>query len=124
VIRFRPMPAMEVRDAPLSGAPGVSVAGEIDLATAPLLEDAVQEAILATEGAFVIDVAEVPFLDSTGANVLLRARALLGREDRELVLVCPPGPVLHVLETLGIADVFAIFASRSAAARSLVRSAP
>jgi anti-anti-sigma factor len=123
VIRFGPVTAIEVREAPLAGAPGVSVIGEIDAATAPILEEAVESRILATHGAFVIDLGEVPFLDSGGANVLLRARALLGREDRELVLVCPPGPVLHVLETLRIADVFALFASRSAAARSLVRSA-
>ncbi len=32
-------------------------------------------------------------------NALLRARSLLGREERELVVVCPPGAPRRVLET-------------------------
>ena len=114
------MAALEVRDAPIFAAPGVAVAGEVDIATAPLLQEAVEAAIRTSQGVFVVDLADVPFVDSAGVKVLLRARSLLGREERELVLVCPPGPVLHALETLGIAELFAIFASRSAAARALV----
>jgi anti-sigma B factor antagonist len=112
--------ALQVRDAPLSGAPGVAVAGEVDVATGMVLEEAIDGAIRASRGAFVIDLTEVTFMDSAGINVLLRARALLGRQDRDVVLVCPPGGVLHVLEVIGVADQFAIFASRSAAARQLV----
>jgi anti-anti-sigma factor len=62
----------------------------------------------------------VTFMDSSGVNVLLRARALLGREERDVVLICPPGGVLHVLEVIGVAELFAVFASRAAAARHLV----
>jgi anti-sigma B factor antagonist len=113
-------PALEVRETPLSGAAGVTVTGEVDLATAPLLEEAIDSAIRASAGAFVIDLADVNFIDSSGVNVLLRSRALLGREDRDVVLICPPGGVLHVLEVIGVADLFAVFASRAAAARHLI----
>jgi anti-sigma B factor antagonist len=113
-------PKIEVRDAPLAGAPGVSISGEIDVSTGPVVEEALDAAIRTTVGAFVIDVCEVDFMDSCGLNVLLRARALLGREERDLVLICPPSPVLHVLEVVGVAELFAVFASRSAAARHLV----
>jgi anti-sigma B factor antagonist len=104
----------------LSGAPGVAVAGEIDLATAPELEAALDAAVRDSHGAFVLDLCEVSFMDSAGINVLLRTRALLGREARDLVLICPPGGVRHALETVGVADLFAVFAARSAAARHLV----
>jgi anti-sigma B factor antagonist len=113
-------PALEVRDAPLSGAPGVVVVGEVDIATAPTLEEALDTSIRESTGAFVIDFCEVTFMDSSGVNVLLRARALLGREERDVVLICPPGGVLHVLEVIGVAELFAVFASRAAAARHLV----
>jgi anti-anti-sigma factor len=113
-------PALEVRDAPLAGAAGVAIAGEVDMATAHVLEASLDRAIRASAGAFVIDFCDVTFMDSSGVNVLLRARALLGREDRDVVLICPPGGVLHVLEVIGVADLFALFASRAAAARRLV----
>jgi anti-sigma B factor antagonist len=112
-------PVIEIRDAPLSGAPGVAVCGEVDMATGPVLEDALDAAIRGSTGAFVIDVAEVSFMDSAGINVLLRARALLGREDRDVLLICPPGGVLHALEVIRVAELFAVFATRSAAARRL-----
>jgi anti-sigma B factor antagonist len=111
---------LEIRETPLSGAPGVTVTGEVDLATAQVLEDALDEAIRSTTGAFVIDLCDVTFLDSSGVNVLLRSRALLGREERDVVLICPPGGVLHVLEVIGVAELFAIFASRAAASRHLI----
>ena len=113
-------PALEVRDSPLSGAAGVMVTGEVDLATAQMLEEAIDHAIRATTGAFVIDLSDVTFMDSSGVNVLMRARALLGREERDVVLICPPGGVLHVLEVIGLVDLFAVFASRGAAARHLI----
>ena len=113
-------PAIVIRDAPLSGAPGVAVAGEVDLATAPALEAELDRAIRASAGAFVVDLEDVTFLDSSGINVLMRSRALLGREERDVVLVCPPGGVLHVLEVVGVAELFAVFASRAAASRHLV----
>jgi anti-anti-sigma factor len=112
--------ALEVREAPLSGAPGVTVAGEVDVATGRVLEEALDQAIRTSTGAFVIDLCEVTFVDSAGVNVLLRARALLGREERDVVLICPPGGVLHVLEVIGVAELFVIFASRAAAARRLI----
>ena len=99
---------------------GLAVRGELDAATAPQLEAAVREALPATEGAFLIDLSELEFMDSGGVNALLRARSLLGREERALAVVCPPGPPRRVLDTIGIADLFALFDSRQAAEEALV----
>jgi anti-sigma B factor antagonist len=115
-------PALEVRDAPLGGAPGVALTGALDLASADELLGPLEEAIHASSGAFVIDLGDLALLDSAGAVALLRARALLGRHERDVLLVCPPGSVLHVLEVAGVAELFAVFASRAAAARHLVPS--
>jgi anti-anti-sigma regulatory factor len=56
--------------------------------------------------------------------VLLRARALLGREDRTLVLVSPTGTVRRTLELTGVVDLFPIYATRADAARALVPAEP
>jgi anti-anti-sigma factor len=66
-----------------------------------------------------VDLTDVRFIDSTGLQVLLRARALLGREDRALVLVCPHGPVRRVFELAGVSDVFVLCATPDAAAAAL-----
>ena len=112
-------PGFEVERAPLAGAPGVLVHGEVDISTAPRLTETLDAAIRASEGAFVVDLCDVAFLDSSGVSVLIRARALLGREDRALAIVCPPGPARRILDIAGIADLFALFDSRDRAAASL-----
>jgi anti-sigma B factor antagonist len=104
------------------GAPGLTVRGEVDVAAVRRFEDAVDEAIRASAGAFVLDLCDVQFLDSSGLRVLLHARALLGREDRALAIVCPPGPVRRLFEVAGIADLLILYESREAAAAALVRS--
>jgi len=81
--------------------------------------DALDAAIRGTRGVFILDLCEVTFLDSSGVNVLVRARALLGREDRELAVICPPGPARRTVEITGLADLLAFFESRERAAGSL-----
>ena len=113
------VPAFEVRDLPLPEVAGVRVRGEVDIATAPKLTAAVDESIRTSSGPFVIDLCAVDFLDSTGIHCLVRALALLGREDRPLALVCPPGNVRRVLELAGIDQLVVLYDSPADLARSL-----
>jgi anti-sigma B factor antagonist len=115
----RPHP-LEVVDAPLRGAPGVAIRGEIDIAAVPELEHALDVAILESSGAFILDLSGVEFLDSTGLRLVLRWRALLAREERALAIVCPGGPVRRLFDVAGIADVLFLYDSREAAAAALV----
>ena len=111
---------MELQPTTLAGARGIALRGELDLTGAPRIEEHVQSALLNSDGAFVLDLSELAFMDSSGVNALLRARSLLGRERRDLVLICPPGPVRRVLDVIGVADMLAPFASRDEAAAALV----
>ncbi len=112
-------PGFEVERAPLAGAPGVLVRGEVDISTAPRLTATLDAAIRESEGAFVVDLCNVDFLDSSGVSVLLRARAVLGRDERALLIICPPGPARRTFDIAGIADLLALFGSRDQAAASL-----
>jgi anti-sigma B factor antagonist len=96
----------------LPGAAGVAVRGELELATAPELTAALDHGIRHTTGPFVIDLSQVGFLDSTGIACLMRARALLGRDDRELALICPPGSARRALELTGVDELVALYATR------------
>jgi anti-sigma B factor antagonist len=84
------------------------------------LEQALDAAIRDTAGAFVLDLCDVDFIDSSGSRLILRARALLAREDRALAIVCPPGPVRRLFELVGIADLLFLDASRREAAAALM----
>ena len=119
-----PVSIFEITQRPLRGAPCLAFRGELDIADVPRLEHALDAAIAETIGVFLVDLCELEFLDSSGIRLLLRARALLGREDRTLVLICPPGPVQRALEVTGVVDLFTIYASRAAAARALVPVEP
>ena len=102
-----------------SRAPGVLLRGAMDLGTASGLTATLDAAIRESRGAFVIDLCDVTFLDSSGVSVLVRARAMLGREERALLIICPPGPARRIFELAGIDDLLELFETRDQAAASL-----
>jgi anti-anti-sigma factor len=90
------------------------------LESGPQLELALDAAIRGSVGAFVLDLCDLEFLDSSGLSVVLRARAMLARDERALAIVCPPGPVRRLMEVAGVADLFFLYASRADVSAALV----
>ncbi len=115
----RRLHGLTVARAHFSRAPGVLLSGEMDLRTACRLTATLDAAIRESRGAFVIDLCDLTFLDSSGVSVLVRARAVLGREERALVIICPPGPARRIFELAGIDDLLELFETRDQAAASL-----
>ena len=105
-------PILEVGGLGIGGLAGVAVRGEVELASAPDLTAALDDAIRTSSGPFVIDLTGVDFLDSTGIGCLVRARALLGQQNRPLVLICPGGIVRRALELTGIDELVVLYDSR------------
>ncbi|MGE0727734.1 MAG: STAS domain-containing protein [Acidimicrobiia bacterium] len=83
----------------------VHVAGEIDLATAPQLEQVVQDHPAIGTETFVVHLTAVTFADSSAVHCLVRLHKLLG--DR-LVLSTPSERVCRVLEFSGLLGLFRI----------------
>ena len=79
----------------------VTLCGELDLATAPQLADALANA---PDGAAVVilDLSGLTFMDSTGIRVILRAEQHARMHGAELVVVRPPDAVMRVLELVGL----------------------
>jgi anti-sigma B factor antagonist len=111
---------LQISEMKISGAHGFALSGELDIASATRLTEAVELAAWDTQGAFVLDLTDLAFLDSTGLHALLRARALLAREDRPLALLCPPGVARRVLDLAGTLDTFAAYSSAEALEAALV----
>jgi anti-sigma B factor antagonist len=83
----------------------VSVAGEIDVSTAPLLRDRLQQ--LAAR--FVtVDLSAMTFIDSTGLGVLVGAFRRLREDGGDLALRAPTRSTRKVLELTGLAQMMTI----------------
>jgi anti-sigma B factor antagonist len=90
-------------------APVVRVVGEIDVATAPELRDALHRLLDHGAHAIVIDLSGVNFLDSSGLGVLLGVhKRLLEQGDAPLRLTQAPAAVVRVLEITGLDRTFTL----------------
>jgi anti-sigma B factor antagonist len=108
-----------VVDAAPGRVAGVVVRGEVDIATAGALTDAIDAAVRLSSGPFLLDLTDVTFFDSSGLQALLRARSRLAGSERRLALVCPPGAVRRVLEQVRLDELFALYDTPAAAAAAL-----
>lgn len=98
----------------------ILVAGELDMATAPQLLDAVQ-AVVREGGApgIVIDLFGVAFMDSSGLSALLRCQRAAGAAGCEFMLALPlPRPVERVIDISGVRPSFIFESSPPAAGPS------
>jgi anti-sigma B factor antagonist len=86
----------------------VSVVGEVDLATAEQLEQALGEALAAAgAGGVRADLSGVDFMDSAGLRVLIAARRRAEESDRPFALSQASDQVSRLLEITGLTEAFA-----------------
>jgi anti-sigma B factor antagonist len=89
----------ERRGAPLRAI----VSGEVDIATASVMQDQIKEARDAGGASnLVLDLAEVQFMDSSGLRVIVQLHQQLAAEHGALVLVGARGDVQNVLALTGL----------------------
>ena len=82
----------------------VSVSGEVDVSCAPELRAALDARIaeLSAGEELVCDLAEVPYIDSTGIGVLVGAAHRCAEAGGSLVVARPQRNVARVLGLLGV----------------------
>ncbi|MEV6491792.1 STAS domain-containing protein [Actinoplanes sp. NPDC051633] len=83
----------------------VSVAGELDMATAPQLQDQISDLLEKGRNRLVFDLAEVSFCDSTGLSVFVRAKNSTDDAGGVVRLAAPQRGVLRILEVSGLVEV-------------------
>jgi anti-anti-sigma factor len=97
----------------VGGLPAVVLlAGELDPATAPAFDRALQEAWDLEPGPIVVDLARVTFIDSSGLRALIAAHKRM--TPHALVLRNPSEFAMRLLEVTGLRDTFNV--DRGAAA--------
>ena len=96
-----------------AGQTRLAVDGELDLASAPALQDAISRLLAPGDGPdggaeIVVDLAGLTFLDSSGLGALLQARAaVLAAGGRLTLTAVAPGP-RRVITIAGLAGTFGL----------------
>lgn len=80
----------------------VVVTGEVDVSNADQLRNAVDAALPEAQVELVVDLAEVPYIDSTGIGVLVGAAHRAQEAGKKLVVARPQSNVARVLGLLGV----------------------
>lgn len=86
----------------------VHVGGELDVYTAPQLQEAVDQAF-AGGGLVILDLSDVHFIDSTALGVLVEVHQRSHSENAELRLVVSDPMVFKIFRVTGFDGVFSIF---------------
>jgi anti-sigma B factor antagonist len=89
----------------------LSVMGEVDLVTAPILEESILTALGREPDMVVVDLSEVSFLASVGMSILIGCNERAGDSIR-FRLVASGAATFRPLELTGVANTISIFPTR------------
>jgi anti-sigma B factor antagonist len=119
---LKPVP-FEVQSETLDGVRVIAVSGELDLNTAPQLEEPLAAALESEGPALVIDLAECEFIDSTGIALIVRAWQRLnnvaGQDGSRFALCCVNDQVRRLLDITGLESSIPTHTSRDEALAEL-----
>jgi anti-sigma B factor antagonist len=94
----------------------LSVHGEIDIDSVPVLRKFLLSVLEHQTGPVVVDLSEVAFMDSTGLHVLVDTLRRLEPQNRRLAIVCREGGHVHrLLALVGLLDALTVHRSRESA---------
>lgn len=92
----------------------LGVVGEVDLVTAPVLDDAISTALARDPDMVVVDLSEVSFLASVGMSILIGCNEQAGDSTR-FRLVASGAATRRPLELTGVAQTISIYSTRDQA---------
>ncbi len=85
--------------------------GELDMASAPLLQAALESAEADSHDPLVLDLERLRFMDSTGLRIILWARTRWQSHGQELALTGGSSQVQRLLTVSGVGDRLRVVAS-------------
>lgn len=91
-----------------AGSCVVTLVGELDPHTSPLLEQEIDEGLGSGVKRLVLDMAQLRFIDSSGLRVIIKAYKELEKGEGELVLRSPNQTALRLFEITDLLDHFTI----------------
>jgi anti-sigma B factor antagonist len=86
------------------GSHTLALQGELDIASAPMLEGTVEDICAQAPKELILDMTAVEFVDSSGLNAILRGKALCEERGCEFCLSPAQRPVERVFEVTRLID--------------------
>jgi anti-sigma B factor antagonist len=102
----------------------ISLAGEVDLYTAPEFKQQLLDVISQGGKNVIVDFSNTTFIDSTTLGVLVGGVKRLRTNDGQLSLVCSDRNITKIFEITGLDRVFTIYATRDEAVDKLKTPGP
>jgi anti-anti-sigma factor len=101
-----------------------TVHGELDMNTAPELEQALETALTDEEAAVMLDLSDCEFIDSTGIALIVRTWQRLDRDagnggKGKFILCCVNHQVRRLLKITGVESSISLHEQRDAALDAL-----
>ena len=84
----------------------VTASGELDVWSAPMLDEQLQRLVGRASGSVIVDLSAVPLLDSVVLGVLVRHAKQLRAAGKELTLVSDDPRTVRVIEITGLHYLF------------------
>ena len=82
----------------------VALVGELDMASAPQLESALDDAALADAPTLVLDLQQLSFMDSTGLRIILGARENCQARGQDFAVTPGSQQVQRLLSVTGVRE--------------------
>ena len=101
----------------------ISLAGEVDLYTAPEFKQQLLEVIGQDASHVIVDFSDTTFIDSTTLGVLVGGVKRLRTNGGQLSIVCSDRNITKIFEITGLDRVFTIYPSREEAVSTIGASA-
>jgi len=98
------MMALQITTTSQDGTTRIELAGELDIATGPDLERALETQLAQAVRDLVLDLRGVTFIDSSGLRVVLVASRSASDEGRRLIVVPGDGQVRRVIRLAQVED--------------------
>jgi anti-sigma B factor antagonist len=101
----------------------LEVEGELDIASAPRMIAALNEAFSNLTAPLVVDLTKVVFMDSTGLALLINAHRRVRRRGQGFAILCPDGPLSRIFEIADMVESLRVCSTMTAARQAATQAA-
>jgi anti-sigma B factor antagonist len=92
-----------------TGATVLTLTGEVDMLTAPVLRQGIDEQFSADLAPIIVDLSRVEFFGSTALDVMVKTQQRASAEGRDFLLVAGTRVVRRPLEVTGLDAVLSVY---------------
>lgn len=110
---------MEIAEHRTADIVTLSLSGKLDTTTAKTFEAKILAQIESGDRRFIIDLAQLDYISSSGLRVFILAGKRLNTANGKMVLCSLKDPVKEVFDIAGFTDIFSVYGSHDEATKNL-----